>query len=145
LWSSEVSFSKSVHIASVYVQLSCMSPSKRLHGTKQATVSRARYRMTPGMLNVFCLTSNSELRAYPPTLLLYTPGRGRSKFPDTREHPLLPPVTIAAVLTVKRNNNNGQSDIAQFYSDIEFLYFGKVQTFRKDFNQLHRAASFFRS
>jgi hypothetical protein len=39
----------------------------------------------------------------------YTSGRERSKFPDTREHPLLPPATKATVLTVKCDKSNGQS------------------------------------
>jgi len=77
-----------------------------------------------------CLTS-SVWRAIrnsvptPPTLLLYTAGRGRSKFPDTHEHPLFPPATNATVLTVKCNKNNRQSVIAQFYSDIEFHILAK--------------------
>jgi hypothetical protein len=85
------------------------------------------------MLNVFCLTGNSELRVCPSTPLLYTPGRRRSKFPETREHTLLPPVTKAIIQTVKCNKNNRQTVIAQFDNDIEFnvakfKYLGKTLT-----------------
>lgn len=98
----------SVHISSVPVHVSCVCVTIRV--ATWPTTSHRDARAEPNDVQRAQRLLSDEQFGTPwlrLALLQYTPGR--SKSPETREHPLLPAAMNATTLTVKYTKNNRQT------------------------------------